>query len=192
VAETKDYFLLYHGIHFQAKEEPALDLPPSSETFSLLAVILMVTRKAFEKFQGLQYFSTLCETLSLPVPQTLSELYTLQYQITVWILKEVNRQHIQALHDTFMQMEAEQILKQVDSKKLRSLFELPSEEKARVDEEETEKQDFTFLDEKNRLLETLTLLEEIFETSHFAYMLIQYRIYKKFNIFCCGTLRDIH
>ena len=169
MAETKDYFLLYHGKHFQAKEEPALDLSPGTETFSLLAVILMITRKAFEKFQGLKYFSTLCKTLSLPEPQTLNELYTLQYKITVWILKEANRESIQALHDTFMQMETAQILKQVDSKKLRSLFELPSAEKEDEEREgeETEKQRFTFLDEKNRLLETLTLLEEKFTNSHF-------------------------
>ena len=163
MALQNDYFLLYHGVHFSPDNTiEALEISYDPEDISLYAIILMIGRKKFEKFQGLEHFGYICQTLGVDTPKDLSSLHLLQYQMIETLQTHNSLEVYNALQDTFLYLKQENILKKENYKKLLSLFEY-FENKSDVNKKE--KNNFSFHLEKKKLLDYITRLEKEIEDS---------------------------
>lgn len=162
---SSDYFLLYHGIHFEESEtkftvmlsSSAKEQTPDEEKIKHFALFLLISRKTFTAFSSLHSFSSLSETEKIPVPKDLKDLYALQYAI-IKVLDEYNNETAyDTLHKTFEVLLSEGLLAKENYKKLMSLFHyqgLETKSKKVLSR-------FSFLEEKKYLIKSLDSLETL-------------------------------
>ena len=150
MALENDYFLLYHGVQYTPGNAfDTINIVYNPELIAFYAVILMIGRKKFEKFQTLESFTQICQALEVETPKDLSSLHLLQYQL-IQTLQTHNRIEVyQTLQNTFSDLLHENVLKKENYKKLISLFE-SSETK-----QEKEENSFPFKKKKRNLFTTL-------------------------------------
>ena len=161
MALENDYFLLYHGVQFSPDnsfETP--DIVYNPEVLSFYALILMIGRKKFEKFQTLESFDEVCQALEVQTPNDLASLHLLQHQLIQTLQTQGSIEVYKALQDTFLDLHRENILKKENYKKLLSLFE-PIESKTETDK--AEKKDFSFAREKEKILEHILQIKSEFK-----------------------------
>ena len=162
MALENDYFLLYHGVQFSPDTvEKTIDTVYTPEAIAFYAVILMIGRKKFEKFQTLESFTQVCQALNTEAPKDLSALHLLQYQLIHTLQTHNNLEMYRALQDTFLDLLNENVLKKENYKKLRSLFEYtkPTEKT-----EEDENRHFLFTSEKEKILHYIAALQNTFSS----------------------------
>ena len=147
---ASNYFLLYHGINLKDEYQYVkIDTSPNDDFLTSLAIILIVSRKDFEKFIILKYFLSCFDALDISHPRSIQELYPIQNSITNYLEFNTNKKNIDTLNNTFKHLKEESILNYDNHKKILSLFEtLPSP----VTTKQTIKQNnFSFKDEKNKV-----------------------------------------
>ena len=161
MALDNDYFLLYHGVQFSPDNtDEMVDIVYSPEAIAFYAIILMIGRKKFEKFQTLESFTQVCQALKVETPKDLSSLHFLQYQLIQTLQTHNNLDIYKVLQDTFSDLFHENVLKKENYKKLRSLFETTQSTET-VDNDE--KKDFSFLIEKEKISHYISELKSEFE-----------------------------
>lgn len=164
MALVSDYFLLYHGVHFEAaKEQFTLDFANTEEEkLQSFALLLMISRKAFDKFSVLTSFDTLCRSLNVSTPKDLSSLHTLQYNIIYVLMTRDRREDFKKLQETFRYLLEEEMLPKEHYKKLLSLF---SYEEALTSAENSMKNSvekvFSFPKEKEGIYESIEALQNV-------------------------------
>lgn len=183
---TSDYFLLYHGIHFDENEaELALALPVTEEeNLKLFALFLTISRKAFDDFSSLPSFPKLCKTLNTPVPKGLKELYALQKEIIHLLTEHNSRTAYETLQKTFEVLMHEGLLNKQNYKKLVSLFTFQGSES----EEEKQISAFSFLEEKKQLTESLHSLEAFMVEKKKAEEIRRFLNAQKFSVGITGVM----
>ena len=155
-----DYFLLYHGVHFDAEKGIlTLNIEKIEEKeLELFALLLVISRKSFNTFTSLPSFASLCKSLQCQTPKNLDALYALQAGIISVLCKEHRATDYAVLHQSFQTLLHEDILKKEQYQKLISLFAY-EEKKELVQERSTAT--FSFQEEKKALLIQVSLLEEM-------------------------------
>ena len=155
---TSNYFLLYHGINLKDGScDIQINTSTNDDFFTSLAIILIVFRKDFEKFTILKSFLVFFETLNIPVPRTIEELYSIQNSITNYLESNTTQKNIDILNNTFNHLKEESILNYDNHKKILSLFEKVSF--PIITKQITKQNNFSFKDKKKRV----TLLIEEFQ-----------------------------
>lgn len=162
MALASDYFLLYHGIHFEPEggHSSLTFNTAQKETLQNLALLLMISRKAFDKFSALDAFETLCQSLNVAKPKDLAALHALQYDIIHALTAEGSSEVFPILQETFLRLLEEEILKKENYKKLLSLF---TDRQNALRPDKRVQPDFSFPEAKKRLFEQIETLEALTE-----------------------------
>jgi len=187
LALVEDYFLLYHGIHFEVPEGQ------NSIAFSVIneervesfALLLMISRKAFDKFVLLNAFEPFCQNLDIAAPKELSDLHTLQYQIIQVLKNSARREVFQKLQETFAYLLEEEILPKENYKKLLSLFAYREEA---VPVEKRSESVFSFPKEKEALFKTIDDLQDLLDEKACCDEVKQFLNAQKFSIGITGVM----
>ncbi|RXJ86319.1 dynamin family protein [Arcobacter sp. CECT 8985] len=189
---ANDYFLLYHGS--QVKKEISYEIKNTNEAefFEVAALILSATRKNYEKYLPLKSFNKLCKKITNNTPNTINELYQLQYNLIEIISQHNNKDEIEKLHSTFEYLKNEHILNNADNEKLISLFD-PSE--LVVEENKNSEiyidNNLTFKEHKNQIEDIVNELKELFNKEELKNNLdetINYINNQKFSIGITGVM----
>lgn len=158
MALINDYFLLYHGIHFKELKDQNIKVSNGDEEqIKLFSLLLMISRKKFDKFYALEHFKLLCESIYETSVKDLDQLHSLQYSIIKELLRENSSKNFQLLQDNFNYLNSENILCDENYKKLISLFKYKEIKEKKHSIVET---NFSFIDEKNRVFKNIELLED--------------------------------
>ena len=161
MALENDYFLLYHGVQFSPdNSSETTEIVYNPEVLSFYALILMIGRKKFEKFQTLESFEQVCLALNVATPKDLSSLHLLQYQLIQTLQTQGSIEVYKALQDTFLDLHRENVLKKENYKKLLSLFET-TQSTEKVDKEENKH--FSFVKEKEKVLDYISKIKNEFK-----------------------------
>ena len=161
MALSNDYFLLYHGIHFKDVKDKNIDMANmDEEQIKLFSLLLMVSRKRFDRFYALEHFKSLCKSICTDSIKDLNQLYSLQHSIIKALLLENSSKNFKLLQDNFTYLNAENILCDENHKKLISLFEY---REIKVEKPSIIKTDFSFQYEKIKLLKNIELLDGLIE-----------------------------
>jgi len=176
-----DYFLLYHGIHVDKKDEfeikKDLDL-------DLSALILTVERNSCSKFLALKSFEKVCLSLSDEKPTNINDIYQLQFNI----IEMLKGDDFNALNKSFLYLKENEVLSAQNSEKLLSLFE---PEKEIIEEKKSE---IIFESEKNskqgleKLANELKVLIDLQECLDDLDNFFEYLHTQKFSIGVTGVM----
>jgi predicted GTPase len=163
MALENDYFLLYHGVQFSPNStDETIEIVYTPEVIAYYAIILMIGRKKFEKFQTLESFTHVCQALKVETPKDLSSLHLLQYQLIHTLQIHNSVEMYTALQDTFLNLFHENVLKKENYKKLYSLFTY-TKRTVKV-EKDTDKKHFLFTSEKEKISDYIAVLKNEFST----------------------------
>ena len=123
---ANDYFLLYHGKEFKndikftiSKDKHNKD---SGDFFSILSLILSITRKNYDKIIPLNSFKILLQKITNQDVKSLEDLNILQYCLIEDITSKIQENEITKLHNAFEYLKNEKILLENNYHKLLSLF----------------------------------------------------------------------
>ena len=182
-----DYFLLYHGVHFDAEKGIlTLNIEKIEEKeLELFALLLVISRKSFNTFTSLPSFASLCKSLQCQTPKNLDALYALQAGIISVLCKEHRATDYAVLHQSFQTLLHEDILKKEQYQKLISLFAY-EEKKELVQERSTAT--FSFQEEKKALLIQVSLLEEITKERKVLHDIRNFLEAQKFSVGITGVM----
>ena len=147
---ASNYFLLYHGINLKDDyHDVKIGTSHNDDFLTSLAIILIVSRKDFEKFIILKSFLSYFDALDISHPRSIEELYPIQNSITNYLESNATKKNIDTLNNTFNRLKEESILNYDNHKKILSLFEtVPS---PATTKQITKLHNFSFKDEKNKV-----------------------------------------
>jgi len=119
---VNDYFLLYHGMHYESDTALVLNVLDEDFFCEISALLLMCNRKTLPRFNILDSFHSLLTKLCDTFPSTLDELYILQYTLIRYLQEHSSSEYISTLHSSFNYLKEEELLSIENHKKLISLF----------------------------------------------------------------------
>ncbi len=193
---ANDYFLLYHGMHVeQTTTYGTENYKNRDEFFDVAALVLLPTRRDYEKFITLDSFKKLITHITNKKVSNLDELYQLQYCLIDSIENDTRNCQIEKLHESFDYLKNESILQTVEYNKLISLFdpaelaicddEIKGEETIEIEDEKS------FKELKIELEELIVELQETFNSNEFKEELTTTQSYldnQKFSIGITGVM----
>ena len=189
---VNDYFLLYHGCHYESVQILTLSELDEDFYYQISALILSTNRKNFSRFFALKSFKGFIKSLSEYCPSTFEELYVLQYHLLQSIETNKSHEHIDKLHASFKYLEEKELLSTQNCKKLLSLFDPHEfhsfEETLSPDPKEYEKD---FLEKKEVLISFIKELSEVANTLHYTDELHEIQHYlnkQKFSVGITGVM----
>ena len=186
MALASDYFLLYHGVHFEApSEQHTLAYSSTKEEIQNFALLLMISRKAFDKFSVLASFENLCRTLNVKPPKDLSALHALQYEIIQALTARYHREDFELLQDTFSYLLNEEILQKENYKKLLSLFAYAQNE---VRSENSVALPFSFPEAKKSIFDSIEKLKLLADDTRCCNDVKTFLNAQKFSIGITGVM----
>jgi predicted GTPase len=169
---ANDYFLLYHGKNIeQITTYGTTHNKDKDEFFDISALILSSTRKNFDHFISLDSFKKAVSIITNKEIKNFDELNQLQYCIIESIDDETQNIDIDALHNGFEFLKNKNIIKEVDYKKLISLFD-PNELTINNDEIDLEdnqiiEEQKPFKEAKKHLDNLIVELQDLFHSKDF-------------------------
>jgi predicted GTPase len=189
-----NYFLLYHGIQIDKTTSFNTSKRKSHpEFFDIAALILVPTRKDYDKFIMLNSFKILVEKISDKAPTTLEELNQLQHGVLDAISQQTKKKEIVKLREIFALLHKEKILDDSNFDKLSSLFD-PCEVEC-CDEEKKEKikpiLQKNFKEAKTELETLIAKLQHTFNSNEYKEELNEIQTYlntQKFSIGITGVM----
>lgn len=119
---ASDYFLLYHGLHFESDEILSLNHEDEDLFCEASALVLSSDGTTFPMFSVIAGFSTLLKKICKASFNSLDELYLLQYTLIKYIQKHKSANHMTKLHKAFNYLADEGLLSIEKHDKLISLF----------------------------------------------------------------------
>lgn len=193
---ANDYFLLYHGKNIeQITTYGTTQNKSKDDFFEISSLILCATRKNFEYFIALNSFKNAISIITNKEVKNFDELNQLQYCIIESIDNETQNCDIDTLHNAFKFLKNENIIKEVDYKKLISLFD-PDELTVNNDEIDLKENQITeeqkpFKEAKNNLDNIILELQDLFQSKDFKDELKETSNYlnnQKFSIGITGVM----
>ncbi len=155
---ANDYFLLYHGISFEEQNSSQhLSITFHEETLSLFSLVLITTRKEFDKYISLQSFLSLFPLLKQTKPKNMQALYLLQYKIIQFFQSNNSQKNSALLQKYFAKLKEEEILSYDNYKKINSLFAYAENNILKYKQEP--QNEFVFQKEKEKLLQHIKTLQ---------------------------------
>ena len=155
---ANDYFLLYHGISFEEQNSSQhLSITFHEETLSLFSLVLITTRKEFDKYISLQSFLSLFPLLKQTKPKNMQALYLLQYKIIQFFQSNNSQKNSVLLQKYFAKLKEEEILSYDNYKKINSLFAYAENNILKYKQEP--QNEFVFQKEKEKLLQHIKTLQ---------------------------------
>ncbi len=155
---ANDYFLLYHGISFEEQNSSQhLSITFHEETLSLFSLVLITTRKEFDKYISLQSFLSLFPLLKQTKPKNMQALYLLQYKIIQFFQSNNSQKNSALLQKYFAKLKEEEILSYDNYKKINSLFAYAENSVLKYKQEP--QNEFVFQKEKEKLLQHIKTLQ---------------------------------
>jgi len=186
-----DYFLLYHGMHYELASSHKILKSETALMYETFALILTCNRKNFDTYNNLKSFQQgvyeLCKSRLL----VLDELYSLQYSVIEYIKEHQSSTDLEKMHLSFDYLKNEDILTGSIHEKLISLFDphifRSFEDELLVQEDK----DKSYLDQKEEIKHTLQSLSALFEEKAFDEELTaisEYLVKQKFSIGVTGVM----
>lgn len=183
---VNDYFLLYHGVHYDNDTVLTLKTLDEELFYEVSALILVSNRKSLPRFLCLESFTTLVSKINDSSLHELDALYTLQYSLIQTILKDSSSEKMHKLHQAFDFLKDEKILSIEHHEKLISLFDpkgFHSFENEEIDAVTKEKD---FFEQKDELQELLIDLKALGENSSYQETLSEIEQYMNKQTFSVG------
>ena len=192
---ANDYFLLFHGKNVEKTTSYDTSKNRDKKEFlDIAALILISSRRDFDKFISLDSFKDLISKVTSKEVKTLDELNQLQYCLIDAIAQDITSEDIDKLHQTFEYLKSEEILSIPDCKRLISLFD-PEEmnicEEIEVEDEIEVDNDKTFKESKQHIDDTIGELKDIFSSKELILELEETNEYinnQKFSIGITGVM----
>jgi len=182
-----DYFLLYHGCHYESNNILTFETVDEDFFCEVSALVLSTHRKNFSKFFTLATFNDLLYKMTRRPFQNIDELYLLQYHIIEHIQANTSSQQIEKLHEAFNYLKDKALLSTQNSEKLLSLFdplEFHSfEEVALVPNEDNTKD---FLEQKDDMISFIKELINLGENLNYTNELLAVQEYLNKQTFSIG------
>jgi len=187
---VNDYFLLYHGMHYESNTPLELHKEDEDLLYELSALILTCDRKNFDKYLGLESFIQIVQKLCGTSISSLDELYHLQYKLIEYIHEHQSLEDINKLHLSFNYLKDESVLNTFKHEKLISLFD-PHIFHSFENDSLTDEKGKDFLERKNDLKRFIDELSILVEDTSFEEELEKVKEYldkEKFSIGITGVM----
>ncbi len=193
---ANDYFLLYHGKEFKndIKFTILKDNQDLDDFFSILSLILSITRKNYDKILTLNSFKILLKKIINQDIKNLEDLNILQYCLIEDITSQIQEDEISKLHNAFEYLKSEKILSENNYHKLLSLFdpkELNIYKEIDFKEEPNIENTLGFKDTKKELEYLILELKDLFSSKSYIDDLTktyEYLNNQKFSIGITGVM----
>jgi len=187
-----DYFLLYHGCHYENSKEIVLSVLDEEFMCDVTALILSTNRKNFSRFFALPSYKDFLKKISNYSASDVEQLYILQYHLLVHIHESKSQEHVHKLHTAFNYLEEQGLLSGQNCQKLLSLFDPHEfhsfEETIGPDIKDNEKD---FLEKKEVLFGFINELMQLGENLNYTNELNEIIIYldkQKFSVGITGVM----
>jgi len=181
--------LLYHGVHFKAKDTFTIDESIEDALFfELSALILSLNRKTFDAMASLKNFQVLCERFTQMKVKKLETLYMLQHAILNHILKHHDKQNIDLLHKAFTYLQKEGLIDKLSLEKLMSLFDSSVFAQEHNNQETIYIPSQNFHEAKQAIFEDIEVLKRLSTKDEALQEIVAYLQSQKFSIGVTGVM----